>query len=80
MFDSKLMLLRKIFQKNVYPENFIDKCFDFFLNRIHIFKEKVYTINKKPQLLVLLCLGTISLQTRFKLPKFFNELIYCCIL
>ena len=26
----------EIFQKNGYPENFIDRCFKLFLNRIHI--------------------------------------------
>ena len=29
-----------LFQKNGYPENFIDRCFELFLNRIHILKKK----------------------------------------
>ena len=29
------------------PENFIDRCFKLFLNRIHILKEKVPTVEKK---------------------------------
>ena len=28
-----------MFQKNGYPENFIDKCFKKFLNNIHLVKE-----------------------------------------
>ena len=53
--------LREIFQKNGYPENFIDRCFKLFLGRIHILKEKVPTVEKKPLQLVLPYLGTISL-------------------
>ena len=38
MFHSQLNFLREIFEKNGYPENFIDRCFMSFLNRIHILK------------------------------------------
>ena len=47
MFHQRLILLREIFQKNGCPENFIDRCFKLFLNRIHILKEKVPTVEKK---------------------------------
>ena len=43
MFHQQLILLREIFQKNGYPENFIDGYF----NRIYILKEKVPTVEKK---------------------------------
>ena len=66
MLHQQWILLREIFQKNDYPENFIDRCFNLFLNRIHILKEKVPTVEKKPLLLVIPYLGTISLQTRTK--------------
>ena len=69
MFHQQWILLREIFQKNGYPENFIDRCFKLFLNRIHIFKEKVPTVEKKPLLLVIPYLETISLQTWTKLQK-----------
>ena len=46
MFRQQLILLREIFQKNGYPENFIDRCFKVLLNSIHILKEKVPTIEK----------------------------------
>ena len=49
MFRQQLILLREIFQKNGYPENFIDRCFKVLLNSIHILKEKVPTIEKMPQ-------------------------------
>ena len=60
------MLLREIFQKNGYPENFIDRCFKLFLNKIDILKEKVPKVVKKPLRLDLPFLETISLQTRTK--------------
>ena len=41
------------------PENFIDRCFKLFLSRIHILKEKVPTVEKKPLRLALPYLGTI---------------------
>ena len=66
MFHQHLILLREIFKKNVYPENFIDRCFNLFLNRIHILKENVSTVENKPLPLVLPYLGIISLQTRTK--------------
>ena len=69
MFHSKLILLREIFQKNGYPENFIDRCFKLFLNRIHILKEKVPTVEIKLFQLVISYLRIISLQTRTKLQK-----------
>ena len=78
MFHQQLILLREIFQKNGYPENFIDRCFKLFLNRIHILKEKVPTVEKKPLQLVLPYLGTISPQIRAKLPKSINGVLNFC--
>ena len=73
-----MILLRETFQKNGYPENFIDRCFKLFLNRIHILKEKVPTVEKKPLRLVLPYLGTIPLQTRTKLQKSIKGVLNCC--
>ena len=61
MFDQQLILLTGILQKNEFTENFIDRCFKLSLNRIHILKEKVSTVEKKLLRLVLPYLGTISL-------------------
>ena len=69
MFHQQLILLRVIFQKNGYLENFIGKCFKLFLNRIHVLKDKVTAVEKKPLRLVLPYLGAISLKTRTKLQK-----------
>ena len=45
MFHQKLILLRDIL-KNGYPENFIDRCFKLFLNRIHILKKSFYSLKE----------------------------------
>ena len=42
----KETFLRRIFRKNVYPENFIDKCFKKFLDNIHLAKENVPKVEK----------------------------------
>ena len=43
-FHAELTFLKKIFRKNGYPENFIDKCFKKFLDNIHLVKEKVLAV------------------------------------
>ena len=78
MFHQQLILLRKIFQKNGCPENFIDRCFKLFLNRIHILKGKFPTVERKPLRLALPYLGTISLQTKTKLQKSIKGVLNCC--
>ena len=78
MFHQQFILLREIFQKNGYPENFIDRCFKFFLNIMHFLKEMVPTVEKKPLRLVLPYLGIISLQIRTKLQKFIKGVLNCC--
>ena len=65
----QLTFLKRIFQKNSYPGNLIDKCFKNFLNKIHLVKENVPTAEKKRLLLVLPYLGILSLQIRTKLQQ-----------
>ena len=59
MLHPQLTLLKEIFQKNGYPENFIVRCFRLLLDRIHILKEKIEKM--------LPYLETRKLQTRTKL-------------
>ena len=75
MFHSQLNLLRKIFQKIGYLENFTVRCFKLFLNTTHIVKGKVTTVEKKR--LVLRYLGTISRQTRTKLQMSLKGVLNC---
>ena len=49
----KSHILRDTLQKNGYPENFIDICFKLLLNLIHILKNMLPTIEKKPLRLAL---------------------------
>ena len=77
MFHQELIPLREIFQKNGYPDNFIDRYFKQFLNRIHILKEKVPTGERKPVRSVLPYLKTICLQTRIKLQKSIKRVLNC---
>ena len=46
MFHQQSILLREIFQKNGYPENFIDRCFKLFLNRIYISKKRFLQLKR----------------------------------
>ena len=46
-FHTELSFLKWIFQKNGYPENFIDKCFKKFLKNIHLVKKKCTNSRKK---------------------------------
>ena len=52
-----------------FPEGFINKCFKTFMDNICVVKEATLTIEKKPLLLVLPYLGSISLPTKTKLTK-----------
>ena len=77
-FHTELTFLKGIFQKNGYPENFIDKCFKKFLNNIHLVNKNVPTVEKKRLLLVLPYLGITSLQTRTKLQQTLKSALNCC--
>ena len=75
MFHQQLILLREIFQKNANRENVIVRYFKLFLNRIHIPKESVPAVQKKPLRLSFPFSGTISLQMRTKLLKSFKGVL-----
>ena len=77
-FHAELTFLKRIFHKNGYPENFIDKCFKEFLVNIYLVKEKVTTVEGKCLLLGLPYLGVISLQTRTKFQQAFKGVLNCC--
>ena len=51
-FHRELATLKEIFQRNGYPKSFIDKCFKKFLDRLHIIKSTLATVEKKPLHLV----------------------------
>ena len=43
-YHTELSFSKRIFRKNSYPENFIDKCFKKFLDNIHHNKEQAFEI------------------------------------
>ena len=48
------------------------------MDNIHLLKETTLTVEKKPLVLVLPYLGSISLQTRTKLKKSLKNFLNCC--
>ena len=48
------------------------------MDNIHVVKETTLTVEKKSLVLVLPCLGSISLQTRTKLKKSWKNILNCC--
>ena len=75
---NELVCTKEIFLKNVYPEDFKNKCFKKFMDNIHVVKETTLTVEKKPLFLVLSYLGSIFLQTRTKLKKSLKNILSCC--
>ena len=50
------------------------------MDNIHVVKETTLTVEKKPLVLVLPCLDSISLQTRTKLKNSLKNILNCCTL
>ena len=48
------------------------------MDNIHVVKETALILERKPLVLVLQCLGSISLQTRTKLQKSLKNNLNCC--
>ena len=75
---NKLLCLKENVLKNGYLEDFMNKFFKKFMDNIHVVQETTLTVKKKPLVLVLLYLGSISLQTRTKLKKSLKCILNCC--
>ena len=58
---TELVCLKQIFLKSGYLENLINKCFKRFMDNTYVVKETALTVEKKPLVLVLKYLGSISL-------------------
>ena len=56
----------------------MNKYFKKFMDSIHVVKETTLTVEKKPLVLVLPYLGSITLQTRTKLKKSSKNILNCC--
>ena len=67
--------LKKIFGKNGYPSNFVDKCIFRFFDKIHEQRTPVTTVPKKEFTMVMPFLGTTSLRTKNSLVRKFRDLV-----
>ena len=74
---NELVCLKKTFLIKWLPCRFY-KCFKRFMDNIHVVKETTLTVGKKPLVLVLLYLGSVSLQTRTKLKKSLKNILNYC--
>ena len=63
-FYTELEHLRSIFKCNNYPINITDQCIKKFLDKLYVPKQTVLTVPIKELLVVLLFLGTFSLNLR----------------
>ena len=77
-FHLELVKLMDVFKRSGYPDNFINKCFETFLDNKHRIQEKVITLPQIPLLLVLFYLGPLSLQTTTNLRKSLKGILNCC--
>ena len=75
---NELVCLKEIFLKNGYPEDFMNNSFKKIMDNIHVVTETTLTVEKKPLVLVLLYLGSISLQTTTKLKKSLKNIRVNC--
>ena len=78
LITNEICVSKRNFLKNACPENFINKCFKKFTDKIHVLKEATLTVEKKPYVLFLPYLGLISLLARTKLKKPFINIPHCC--
>ena len=69
-FHLEVEYLRRILRKNIFPEQFIDRCIKIFLDKIFIKKDVVATVSKKELRICLPFLGKNSFELRKKLYQF----------
>ena len=74
------MLSKEIFQKNEYPQFFIDKCIQKYLSKLVVPKRIVHTVHKKQIRLVLPFVGPLSFEIRSCLQKCIKNYIPYCSL
>ena len=79
-FHEEIVLLKKNFKKNEYPQYFIDKCIKKYLSKLFVPKGIVDNVHRKQVLLVLPFLGTLSFEIRSRLQKCFKNYIPYCLL
>ena len=70
--------LKKILSKNAYPQKFIDKCIQKFLNNMFIQRPQILTVPKKELKIILPYLGKMSQIVKTRLTKTMNKHMKFC--
>ena len=65
--------IKKILSKNTYPQKFIDKCIQKFLNKMFVQRSQIPTVPKKELTIILLYLGKLSQIYKTRLTKTMNK-------
>ena len=69
---------KKVLSKNGYPQKFIDKCIQKFINNMFIQRLQIPTVPKKELLIILPYLGKISQIVKTRLTKTMNRHMKFC--
>ena len=77
-FHHEVDKLKKILSKNAYPQNFIDKCIQKFLNNMFIQRLQIPSVPKKELRITLSCLGKMSQVVKSRLTKTMNKHLKFC--
>ena len=72
-FHHEVDKLKKILSKNAYPQKFIDKCIQKFLNNMFIQRLQIPTVPKKELIIILPYLGKMSQIVKTRLCKTINK-------
>ena len=70
--------MKKILSKNAYPQKFIDKCIQKFLNNMFIQRPQIPTVPRKELKTILRYLGKMSQIVKTRLTKTRNKHIKFC--
>ena len=77
-FHHEVDKLKKILSKNAYPQKFIDKCIQKFLNNMFIQRLQIPSVPKKELRITLPYLGKMSQIVKTRLTKTMNKHITFC--
>ena len=77
-FHHEVDKLKKILSKNAYPQKFIDKCIQKFLNNIFIQRLQISTVSKKELIIILPYLDKMSQIVKTRLTETMNKHMQFC--
>ena len=71
-FHHEVYKLKNILSKNAYPQKFIDKCIQKYLNNMFIQRPQIPTVPKKELIIILPSLGEMSQIVKIRLRLWIN--------